>query len=411
MTITMTAAALSTAWRELAAVFENTGYSFFKIEAHVVCTLVLIILFNAQLHSSDQTEPRIVWFRLVFVQILYCISGIFRVLIDIGIITKSPLFQYIASAVNFGLFVCICALVFVYVEVYQRSTLMNSLRNKIFVALPLVFTVVMLAVIPFTGLYSEIADEIMTSGTFFIFMFLMNLIYPLASLILSIKRRGKMTKYERDTVPVIAIYYPAIFLICGPLQAFNWRVPFLCYAILIADIFVYINYADSLVSIDPLTKISNRNGLVQYLSNKLKEGNSDALYLFAIDISNLNSVNSLYGRTEGDRVLILVAEALKKFRDNEHNCYISRYFGDEFMLVADINDTEELELFIEHIRNYVNNAAMSEGLNYYIRVNIGHSHYEKYSRTETISGLIEETERILNENKERQGLHTILKNS
>ena len=189
------ASAILRAWDECAAVFNTTGYSFFKIEAHIVCTLVLIILFNYQLNSSDQTESRITWFRLVFVQILYCISGIIRVFIDIEIIHKSPLSQYLGTAVNFGLFVCICWLVFVYVEIYQKSALMDSLRNKILVVSPLIFTVIMLAVIPFTGLYSKMTGEIMTSGTFFIFMFFMNLIYPLASLILSIYRRRKMTKY------------------------------------------------------------------------------------------------------------------------------------------------------------------------------------------------------------------------
>ena len=408
-----TASAIMRAWREGTAVLETTGYSFFKIEAHIVCALVLVILFNFQLHSSDQTEPRIAWFRLVFVQILYCLSGIVRVLVDIEIIPKSPLLQYLWSAINFGLFVCICWLVFVYVELYQKSTLMNSLKNKILVISPLIFTVAMLAVIPFTSLYSDISDEIMSSGKFFIFMFLMNLIYPLASLILSILRRRKMTKYERGTIPVTAIYYPAIFLVCGPLQAFNWRVPFLCYAILIADIFVYINYADSLVSIDPLTKIPNRNGLVQFLSHKLGEEseNPEELYLFAIDINDLNAVNTLYGRSEGDRVLILIANALQKFRDEEHNCHISRYFGDEFMIVADVQSNEELELFIEHIRNYINNAAMSEGLAYHLRVNIGWARYEKYSRTETISGLIEEADRILNEKMEQRKFQTIWKNN
>lgn len=408
-----TASAILRAWEEGTAVFNTTGYSFFKIEAHVVCTLVLIILFNYQLHSSDQTEPRIAWFRLVFVQILYCISGIVRVLVDINIIPKSPLSQYLGSAVNFGLFVCICWLLFVYVELYQKSTLMNSLKNKILAVSPLIFTVIMLIIIPFTSLHSEVADEIMSSGKFFIFMFLMNLIYPLASLILSIMRRRKMTKYERGTIPVTAIYYPAIFLVCGPLQAFNWRVPFLCYAILVADIFVYINYADSLVSVDPLTKISNRNGLVQFLTHKLidENENPEDLYLFAIDVNDLNSINTLYGRSEGDRVLILMADALQKFKDEEHNCYIARYFGDEFMIVANIQDNDEFELFIEHIRNYINNMAMSENLAYRLRVNIGWAKYEKYSRTETISGLIEEADKILNEKKEQRKFQTIWKNN
>ena len=58
------------------------------------------------------------------------------------------------------------------------------------------------------------------------------------------------------------------------IQSFNWKIPVFCYAIMIADIYVYIKYSDSLVSIDPLTKIANRNGLTFILSEYLRKLNT-----------------------------------------------------------------------------------------------------------------------------------------
>ena len=201
--------------------------------------------------------------------------------------------------------------------------------------------------------------------------------------------------------------YPVFFIIGGGLQLLNWRLSIMCYTIIIADILVYINYADSLVSVDPLTQIPNRNGLTRSLSERLAKGNSEKLYVFAVDIDDLSSVNYHYGHSEGDRALIIAAEALKKFRKEEHSCYAARYYGDEFILFADINNDEELELFTEHIRNYIRNAATKSGLKYSLRVNIGWSKYEQYSRTETISGLIGEAYRSLNENKEQKRFNTM----
>ena len=388
-------------WEEGAAVFRNSGYSLFNIEANLVCIIVLFILFFRQQNSSDQTEARIVWGRLLFVQIVYCFTGILRVLVDVNIIPKSDISQYIITAVNFGAFSCLCWLTFVYIELYQKSGLLSTLRSKILSSLPFIFIVINLLSSIWTGTFVDFSGESMQKGILFPVMVLINISYPISAVVLALIRRNKMGKYDRENVSIMAIY-PALFIICGPLQILNWRIPFLCYAVMISDIFVYLNYADSLVSIDPLTKIANRNGLTRTLGAKLDSGNTEGLHLFAVDIDDLGSINGSYGRQEGDRALTLIAEALKKFRDEEHPCYISRYYGDEFIFTADIENDEERELFIEHIRNYISNAVMTNGIHYPLRVSIGYSKYEQYSKTETIAGLIDEADRLLEENKEQR---------
>lgn len=396
--------AFSRLWNEGAAVFSNSGYALFNIEAQIVCIAVLVILFVRQQNSSGQTESQLIWSRMLFIQILYCLSGIFRVLADIDLIPKSGMSQYITAALNFGLFGCLCWLTFIYTEASRKSELVSSLSRKILAALPFIFNVSCLVLL---GLFMDVTGHDVTSETLFFLMAAINLSYPAAALVLSVFRQNTMSRYERESISVMSIY-PAFLLVCAPLQALNWRIPFLCYAIIISDIFVYINHADSLVSVDPLTKIPNRNGLIHTLSGRLgTEGASEGLYVFAVDIDDLGDINGTYGRAEGDRALIITANALQKFQTEEHECYISRYYGDEFIITADIQSGEELDLFTEHIRNYISNAVTSEGLAYHIRVSIGYSHYEQYSRTETISGLIEEAERMLAENKEQRKFQAI----
>ncbi len=400
------ASTASILWEEGAAVFRNSGYSLFNIEAHIVCIIVLFILFFRQQNSSDQTEARVIWGRLLFVQIFYCFTGIVRVLVDVNIIPKFNVSQYAVTALNFGSLACMCWLTFLYIELYQKSSLLSSLRNKILIALPLVFSLINLLLSPLTGAFIDISGETMQTGALYPLMVAIDFLYPAAAVVIASIRRRKMGRYERDSISIIAVY-PAFIMVFGAVQAFNWKIPFLCYAIMISDIFVHINYADSLVSIDPLTKIPNRNGLIQNLAARLAGENAEGLYLFAIDIDDLSGINSSYGRPEGDRALTLIASALKKFRDEEHPCYISRYYSDEFIITSDITNDEELELFIEHIRNYISNAVMSSSTPYPLRVSIGYSRYEKYSRTETIAGLIDEADRMLEENKEQRRFQAI----
>ena len=237
-------------------------------------------------------------------------------------------------------------------------------------------------------------------------------LYYFVAAVLATIRRAKMTRYERDTTGAIGIY-PAILFVVILIQALNWKIPLFCNAIMIADVYFYIKYSDSLVSIDPLTKIPNKNGLTMVLAEQLKKLNSapdtkneeeknNDLYVFAVDVDDLNDINATYGRIDGDNVLIIVAQALKKFSEEAHECFVSRYYSDEFIIVADIPNKNELDIFVEHVRNYINNAAIVKRLPYHLRVNIGWAKYERYSKLETVSGLIEEATKNLNENKEQR---------
>lgn len=389
------ASSISKIWNESVFAFSSTGYSFFNIEAHVVCAIVLALLFNRQQNSSDQTEARVIWCRLLFVQVLYCLSGITMVLLDIHIIPSSFTYEYIFTALNFAVFNCMCWLIFIYTESCCKTGLLDSFASRIITAVPLIISVLILVSYPLVSMYSGNYTGAMNGGTFSAVILAIGLSYPFAAVIHIFFRKSAN---ERNKFAV----YPAFLFVFGVIQFLNWKMPVMCYAMMTADIFVYINYADSLVSVDPLTKIPNRNGFIRYLSDRMKKGNVNHIYVFSVDIDDLGLVNSNYGRSEGDHALIVTAGALKKFRNEAHKCYAARYYSDEFMIAADIETDEELELFTEHVRNYIGNAAISNGLQYHLRVSIGYSHYEKFNRTETVTGLIEEAERLMTENKEQR---------
>ena len=395
------ASALSQVWRETSATFAGTGYSLFAIEANIVCMIILAILFNRQQNSSDQTDASIAWSRLLFVQMLYCFSCILRELVDVGIIPQVGFSQYAITALNLALFGVMCWFIFMYMEYVQNSGFLDSLEHRIFAALPFMIHIIMLVVSLFRPYFIDLTGERMKPGMFFPAMLAVNLMYPLTSAVLTLLRRSRMSRYERETFPVTALY-PELFVLFTPIQALNWRMPLICYVIVISDLLVYVSHADSLVLIDPLTKIPNKNGLMRTLSERLSRGDTENFHVFAVDIDDMSGINSSHGRLEGDKILVLIASALKKFQKEAHECYVSRYYGDEFILTADINDEEERELFMEHIRNYVLNAAATNRLSYYPRISVGWAKYEQFSRTESISGLIEEADRVLLENRERR---------
>ena len=423
----MLAVSLLRIWNETTSTLVTTGYALFHIEAEIVAAIVLAIIFNHQLNTSTQTEARVYWLRLLATQFVYCITSIFRVLVNVGVISTSAMVAYTILAMNFMSMHLAAWLAFVFVEVNQPSFLAGSLKNKILTAIPLILEAFVFIFSPMSGATINFATGSLKIGPLFTIMMTTAPLYYFASTVLALIRRAKMSRYERDMTGTIEIY-PATLFVVILIQAMNWKIPLFCNAIMIADIYMYIRYSDSLVSIDPLTKILNRNGITFVLSEYLKklhsaenmktitdyqeeeETSRKDLYVIAVDVDDLGEINSMYGHFDGDKVLILVAEALKKFSEEAHDCYVSRYYGDEFILVAEIEDEKELEIFIEHVRNYVANAAITGKLPYHLRVNVGHAKYEKFSKLETISGLVEEATKNLNEFKEQRKFQNFWQN-
>ena len=395
------ASALIKVWTDSAAAFASSGYAFFTVEANLVCITVIAVLFFRQQTFSDQTEAGVIWVRLLLLQVLYCLSWIFRVFSDVSVFPDSLNAQYTFAAINIALFNVICWMIFMYSELSQKSDMLSAFRSRMFSTIPLIFNIVMMILSPLTGFYWDLSGGIMLRGRLYLLMLAICIGYPLLSVIITVLRRRKMSRYERGALP-LSMVCDIAFIVFGLIQAVNWKIPLLCHVIVIADIFVHLSYAESLVSIDPLTQIPNRNGLIRRLSQRLSQEDAETVHVFAVDIDNLKGINSSHGRAEGDHALMITAEALKKFRDEEHPCAISRYYSDEFIIFADIHDKDELELFTEHIRNYVNNASIAHRLPYHLRVSIGVSKYEQFSRTETVSGLIDEAGRALIDGREQR---------
>ncbi|ACV62533.1 diguanylate cyclase/phosphodiesterase with PAS/PAC sensor(s) [Desulfofarcimen acetoxidans DSM 771] len=111
-----------------------------------------------------------------------------------------------------------------------------------------------------------------------------------------------------------------------------------------------------LASHDPLTNISNRYSLEEYLTRfvaKAKLGRTGVLLL--IDLDNFKMVNDTYGHAAGDEVLIALVNTLRlNLREED---FIARFGGDEFVVLLDNTTVAEAMLIAEKLRNAVDNNA------------------------------------------------------
>lgn len=87
-----------------------------------------------------------------------------------------------------------------------------------------------------------------------------------------------------------------------------------------------------LAQMDPLTKIANRHGIIQYIDKLFSKKESlCGRALMFIDLDGFKQVNDTYGHLMGDNLLIAVAGILKnKVRSGD---YVARLGGDEFLIL------------------------------------------------------------------------------
>lgn len=87
------------------------------------------------------------------------------------------------------------------------------------------------------------------------------------------------------------------------------------------------NRLEDEASMDPLTKLSNRKTMEDYVAANPSAENG---YFLMIDLDNFKQVNDNYGHIVGDSVLVKVAEVFEQIMD--HKGLVSRMGGDEFII-------------------------------------------------------------------------------
>ncbi|ADN09445.1 GGDEF domain-containing protein [Sulfurimonas autotrophica] len=112
----------------------------------------------------------------------------------------------------------------------------------------------------------------------------------------------------------------------------------------IAQLSAQVKELESSSNLDALTKIFNRRALDTYLKNLCdKKELKHELHVLLLDIDDFKKINDKYGHIAGDKILIFVANMLRKaLRDGDK---VFRYGGEEFLIVLnriDVNTCQEI---------------------------------------------------------------------
>ena len=224
------------------------GYSFYNIEATLFCIAAVSILLFKQLTVFNEDEVQRAFTKILFVQLGYFLSMIIRVLVDTSVLPHTQTSYYLANVVNFALYGYCGYLVFVYLELYQKSEWFEKHRHQIYFEVPLLISLTLLFSSPWTGAYFTVGkDVVVSNGPLWPMMILINLGYPLSALVSYMWHNHKIRKQIPIEELQTTVVFPLCYIIIGPLSSLQWRIPLRVYGLVLADLFVYIHYTDLLM--------------------------------------------------------------------------------------------------------------------------------------------------------------------
>lgn len=169
-----------------------------------------------------------------------------------------------------------------------------------------------------------------------------SLIYLTVSVILVIYT----VKYAMDN-EVSEIFEIIIFLLLGVCFAITFQ---LAYSFVEASKSVEVLGIKS--KTDPLTRLKNREAMVEDAANRVHNGHPFCLIF--IDLDNFKSINDNYGHNIGDDYLVAFANSARRQLDTKDRFY--RISGDEFVVLKDGKLCDQACLEFENL-NFLNDPS------------------------------------------------------
>lgn len=344
------------------------------LEICTICMLIMVLLIHSMKKQytmllEDALFRGVVWIALG----LFVSDGIW-ILIDGVKGEGARTFNCVINVLYFVLTGMICALWLFYTD-YRIYRDERRLKKKaVLYSIP--FTV--LAFLTLASLWTGWIFQIGCGNYYYrgpIHFIQMVVVYgyliwgSILSLIASYKTDSRYEKKEFQTLAAFTV----LPVMGGVVQGFVYGCPLVWAATAISILMVFINLQNQQISKDGLTGINNRRYLNRYLDARINSRyRKKKLYFILMDIDSFKEINDTYGHIEGDTALICITGILKEVC-SMNNDFLARYGGDEFAIVCEREDFQEVENLFREINAIIDLFNSAGGMEYKILLSMGYA--------------------------------------
>lgn len=367
-------------------------------EVNLLCAAILAFLCHKVRTGLDQRNSQRSFCRLLIASLIFVLADAVWRLAYHGYLALSSPVGYLMNTLCFVMSGAAAYLWYLYFASLRQSPRLQTTRGKILCAIPLMLFAALMVVNYWTGWLFTISD----TGRYErqpleAVQIILGYGYIAAAFVQALHDYvHKEPPVDRERYWFVALV-SLVMLAFGMAQGLMVGRPILCAGITLALLMMYTDSMEQAVSIDPLTQMNNRRQLARYLTMKARNpGRAGQLYVLMLDVDNFKHINDHYGHVEGDTALVHTATAIKSVC-GRFGCFAARYAGDEFILVCDGFEDNEIQRVTQCIHEALANAAQQAHLPYPLTASIGAHRYQP--GTDSLRDLIEMADRSLYETK------------
>lgn len=314
------------------------------MEANSFAAIILIIIYlNIRKYSYKHDFEQKVYGYLIISNIVMLIVDIIRLYVDGrsgNIMYGLNMFFTIIMIISTPVLPMLWTIYIDYKVFLDKKRIKKNLK---FILIPSIINLIFLFISLAGGIYGKDIFHIDSSnlyhrGELYKLMVFSSYIYMLYSLTILIKNREIVDEGQNKALILFAV--PPF--IGGILQSmiFGLKLTWLSMSLSMLIIFLYVQ--DNLLHVDVLTGLYNRRNLEKYLKINLRQTyKPKVIGGILLDINDFKHINDTYGHDEGDKALISVTKILKDGFDKDD--FISRYAGDEFIVVCEVENVDQLK--------------------------------------------------------------------
>lgn len=345
----------------------SQALTYFMVTA--ACTLIAIIVLERTSYEMG-TELQVNSFRrLIGCYLVFVISN--GICLWANYAHDNDL-GYIGTLVNLSS-LCACAFFwyrFIEAKLYIHE---HSRLGAAIIMMPLIIILLIVSTSVFTGLvFSYDAETGFKRGPLYAMLLIVPIFYILYAAYHIIKGYLSTQSPTKRKEYQYLMSFALLPIIAGVIDLAVPHLPVIELAVLTCIILFYIAFQDKLIYIDALTGMNNRRVSDKYLRTQLGLAAPDnPLYFFLADCDDFKIINDKYGHLEGDRALKIIASELEKL-SIRFNCYVARWGGDEFVLIARKNSIPEPEALIQIFYDNLAKRIKEEGIEYDLDISVGY---------------------------------------
>lgn len=373
-------------------------------ETHFACAIILLIIaLNVSFSGIDTSRRGRMFAYPVWFTLAACLLNAAWSILSTESYDVPLAVMVIINSLYFLCCACATYSWFLYAELTADENALDDRMYMHVAQVPIVLLVLLQILTLFNGCVFWFDENMVYHrGPLFYVQCLLAYGYLIVAAIHSVAMAGqKRDLFRRDALldNTAFIVAPLLF---GTAQIFLHQLPLIVVGMVISFLLTYIGTLKRMISVDPLTGISNRRVFVRMAANRTLLRDFETQYLLFMDIDNFKYANDRYGHLEGDKALCIVADALSDLcRGVGGIC--CRYGGDEFAALIRLHGEASAENFIYTLQQAVRDAAAAAELPYNVEISVGWTTYN--SRSEPLSQAVERTDIEMYEKKRSKGIH------